>query len=356
MVNLLRTWVIAKKELHGLASEKTILLAILLQLFIAMFSSFLMVGLSAMYDPSAYGRVSGVQYGVAVAGNDTILPGLLKESPSFVPYQMDLSVALAALKERKLAAVIWVSGTLPDEKDPVTLTLYTIKNDIQSAVIEVKIKEVLLKYEDILRDVRSKRITSQPVPLTSLRPGTVNTFYEFIYGLLIPLLLFMPAIISAGLVIDLITEEYQQQTLDTLRTTPAALIEIVGGKLLACLILIPIESGLWLALLTLNGIKIASLPEILLQVTFTSAALILIAAVIALHYLDRTKAQFIFSTAAVILLLLALAFPNNPLNLIALLASGSPAPFHWAILLASGCLCILLLMIMRATVRRVSIS
>ncbi|PKL58682.1 MAG: sodium ABC transporter permease, partial [Methanomicrobiales archaeon HGW-Methanomicrobiales-4] len=220
MVNFLRTWIIAKKELRGLASEKTILLAILLQLFIAMFSSFLMVGLSAMYDPSTYGRVTGVQYGVAVAGNDTIIPQLLKDNPSFVPYQMDLSVALAALKERKLAAVIWTSGTLPEEKDPVTLTLYTIKNDIQSAVIEVKIKEVFLKYEDILREVRKNRITREPILLTSSRPVSANTFYEFIYGLLIPLLLFMPAIISAGLVIDLITEEYQQQTLDTLRTTP----------------------------------------------------------------------------------------------------------------------------------------
>ncbi len=356
LVNFLRTWIIAKKELRGLASEKTILLAILLQLFIAMFSSFLMVGLSAMYDPSTYGRVTGVQYGVAVAGNDTIIPQLLKDNPSFVPYQMDLSVALAALKERKLAAVIWTSGTLPEEKDPVTLTLYTIKNDIQSAVIEVKIKEVFLKYEDILREVRKNRITREPILLTSSRPVSANTFYEFIYGLLIPLLLFMPAIISAGLVIDLITEEYQQQTLDTLRTTPAALIEIVGGKILACLILIPAESGLWLVLLTLNGIKIASLSEILLHVTFTSAALILIAAAFALHYLDRTKAQFIFSTAAVILLLLALAFPNNPLNLIALLASGSPAPFQWIILLASGCLCIFLLVVVRETIRRASVS
>lgn len=356
LVNLFRTWIIARKELRGLASEKTILLAILLQLFIALFSSFLMVGLSAMYDPSTYGRVTGVQYGVGIAGNDTILPELIKNNPSFVPYQMDLSVALAALKERKLAAVIWTSGTRPEEKDPVTLTLYTIKNDIQSAVIEVKIKDILLKYEDILRDARSSRITRQPIPLSSYRPVSTNTFYEFIYALLIPLLLFMPAIISAGLVIDLITEEFQQQTLDTLRTTPAALIEIVGGKIVACLILIPIESGVWLVLLTLNGIKIASLPEILLQVSFSSAALILIAAVFALHYLDRTKAQFIFSTAAIILLLLALAFPNNPLNLIALLASGSPAPYHLAILLASGCLCILLLMVVRVAVRRASVS
>ena len=40
--------VVAKKEFRGLASEKTILLAVLLQVFIALFSSFLMVGLTSM--------------------------------------------------------------------------------------------------------------------------------------------------------------------------------------------------------------------------------------------------------------------------------------------------------------------
>ncbi|MDD1730503.1 MAG: ABC transporter permease [Methanospirillum sp.] len=351
-MNLHRTWVITKKELSGLANEKTILLAILLQLFIALFSSFLMVGLSAMYDPATYGSVTGIRYGVGVVGNDTVLSHLLDENPSFKAYQMDLPKALGALKERKLAAVIWTPGTLPEDKDPVSLTLYTIKNDIQSAVIEVKLKEIFLKYENLLRDVRSDRITRHPVTLTASRPVSTNTFYEFIYALLIPLLLFMPAIISAGLVIDLITEEYQQQTLDTLRTTPASLHEIVWGKIASCVILIPVESGLWLVLLSLNGIRIGSLPEILLQVIFASSALILVAAVFALWYRDRTKAQFIFSTAAVILLLLILAFPGNPLNIIALLASGSPAPFHWPVLLIFISFCVILSVMIRGAVRR----
>ena len=42
---------VAKRELAGLRAEKTILLAIGIQLFIAAFSSFLVVGLVSMYDP-----------------------------------------------------------------------------------------------------------------------------------------------------------------------------------------------------------------------------------------------------------------------------------------------------------------
>ena len=356
MVNQRLVTAIARKEIRGLTSEKTIILAILLQLFIAMFSSFLMVGLSAMYDPSVYGRITGVQYGIGFAGNDTVLFDLFSRDPSFVPYQMDPGVALGALKERQLAAVVWPSEVPPDGEDPVTVTLYTISNDIQSTVIEVKIKDILLEYEEILRDIRKDRLDFRPVTVTPSRPVAQNSFYEFIYGLLIPMLLFMPAIISAGLVIDLITEEYQEQTLDTLRTTPATLEDIVCGKILACILIIPVQVALWLVLLTINGIRIASLIEILLHVVFASTALILIAATIAVYYRDRTKAQFIFSTAVIIVLLLILAFPSNPINLIVQLAVGTAPLYHWAVMAASIAGCAILVVLVKNMIRKVEYS
>jgi ABC-type Na+ efflux pump permease subunit len=255
-----------------------------------------------------------------------------------------------------LAAVVWPSEDPPDGEDPVVVTLYTISNDIQSTVIEVKIKDILLEYEEILRDIRKDRLDFRPVSVTPSRPVAQNTFYEFIYGLLIPMLLFMPAIISAGLVIDLITEEYQEQTLDTLRTTPATLEDIVCGKILACILIIPVQVALWLVLLTINGIQIASLIEILLHVVFASTALILIAATIAVYYRDRTKAQFIFSTAVIIVLLLILAFPSNPINLIVLLAVGVAPLYHWAVMAASLAGSAILVVIVKNMIRRVEYS
>ena len=96
--------IIAKKEFRGLFNERTILLAVLLQLFIAMFSSFLMVGLTSMYDPSSLSKYSRSRYSIAYAGNESQLLTNLQTSPDFRVYQMDLSTAVAALKERKLAA------------------------------------------------------------------------------------------------------------------------------------------------------------------------------------------------------------------------------------------------------------
>ncbi|MFC6754754.1 ABC transporter permease, partial [Halorubrum tibetense] len=57
---------VARREIRGLRAEKTILLAIGIQLFIAAFSSFLVVGLVSMYDPAA---LDGAEVEVAGAGD-----------------------------------------------------------------------------------------------------------------------------------------------------------------------------------------------------------------------------------------------------------------------------------------------
>ena len=88
--------IIAKKEFSGLLSERTILLAVLLQLFVALFSSFLMVGLTSMYDPASLSQYSRFKYNVGYAGTDTDLLYTLYQSPDFRVYRMDLSTGVAA--------------------------------------------------------------------------------------------------------------------------------------------------------------------------------------------------------------------------------------------------------------------
>ena len=316
--------IIAKKEFLGLNHEKTILLAILLQLFVAMFSSFLMVGLTSMYDPSSLSTSARVRYSIAIDGANTTLDQLLAERPDFTVYRMDLSTALAALKERKLAAVMYVPPTAADAENPVQVTLYTLQNDIQTAVVQVKLKEVLLEYEKELREARSARLMVIPRDVEFPTPQRAEGFYEFVYGLLVPLLVFMPAIIAASLIIDLITEEYQHNTLETLVSTPVSFVEVVWGKVLACELLVPIQSGAWLLLLGLNGIRVANPLTILLLVSLASLALILLSALTALHYRERTAAQFIYSTALVVVILVVVAVPGNPLNVIVRTATGAP--------------------------------
>lgn len=325
-------FIITKKELRAINAEKTIILAILLQLFIAMFSSFLIVGLAAMYDPDALSEYSHQKYPVAYTGTPSPLEEMLAESGDFVVYEMDLATAVTALEERKLSAVIWVPDTAPDADDPVKITLYTIKNDIQSSVVNSKLRDVFVEYENSLRSTRADRISSEPI-VVALPPEVPGTnFYEFVYGLLIPLLIFMPAIISAALIIDLITEEFQHDTVETLISTPITFTEMVWGKVAACFVIVPVQAALWIVLMVVNGIPVAGVVPILLHVSVASLLMILLSTFVALHYRERTSAQFIFSTALVVVIIGVLALPANPANLIVLLSIGAAGSEHWIVL------------------------
>ena len=331
--------IIAKKEFRGLFNERTILLAVLLQLFIALFSSFLMVGLTSMYDPSSLSKYTRFRYNVAYAGNDSQVLEYLTTSKDFRVYKMTLSEGVAALKERKLSAVIWVPDTLPDAQEPVKITLYTLQNDLQGAIVDVKLRDIFLQYETDLRAIRADRLHDSPIPL-QIPKASGGDFYEFVYGLLIPLLVFMPAIIASALVIDLITEEYQHETLETLISTPVTFAEMVWGKALACELTVPVQAGAWIVLLMINGIAIENAGLILIHVSVTSFILILLGTLTALHYRERTAAQFIYSAALVVVMLLVLALPDNPLNLVTRLAVGTAGLEQWIVL---GVSCVIIL-------------
>jgi len=285
-----------------------------------------------MYDPEAIEGYSTVNYGVGYAGAESALIDEFEKRPDLVLHRTDLDAALRALRDRRVAAVVYVPDTPPDAEEPVMLTLYLIQNDLQSSVINVKLKEVLQGYEEELREVRADRRTSFPIGLNFPESGGGENFFEFVYGLLIPLLVLLPAVVSAALIIDLITEEYQRQTLETLMSTPVTFREMVWGKVAACAILVPVQAGAWLLLLRANGIAVNNAAPILLHVSAGGLFLILVGALVGLHYRERTSAQFIFSTALVVVFLFVLAVPYNPFNLIVRLAVDTASPVHWLVL------------------------
>lgn len=326
-----KVWIIAKKDFRDIFNEKTIVAAILLQLLIALFSSFLLVSLSAMYDPSSLSNTPGINYRVAYVGEDSGILEDMEQSRDFIVYRMGLDESVALLKERQLNAVLYVPQVDPAGEGAVLVTLYVIKNDIRTSVVTVKLKDILLDYESELRALRADRIDNPPAEIwfpESRGPG----FYEFVVGLLIPLLVFMPAIISSALVIDLITEEFQNNTLETLLSTAVTFPEVVWGKLLAAWLIVPVQSGAWLLLLALNGIMIENPVQILMHVSAGSAVLILIGAFMAIHFRERTNAQFVFSTVVVVLVLLAMAVPLNPLNLVVRLSVDTIGTIQWLML------------------------
>jgi ABC-type Na+ efflux pump permease subunit len=162
----------------------------------------------------------------------------------------------------------------------------------------------------------------------------------------------MPAIISSGLVIDLVTEEISFKTLETLKTTPLLMSEAVWGKILACTFIIPVQSTAWLILLALNKIFTAQPLLILIHVTLVSSILIVIAAFIGLYYKDRSSSQLVFSALTVVLLMISLMVVYNPIHLTGMLAAGRFNAAYLLIVAAEAIVLLLLSWILERCVNR----
>ena len=115
-----------------------------------------------------------------------------------------------------------------------------------------------------------------------------------------------------------------------------------GARCSPATVIVPVQAGAWILLLSANRIAIADPLLILLHVTLGTLLLILLGAFCALYYRERTAAQFVFSTALVVLLLLVLALPYNPLNLVARISVGTAGAMQWVVL-AVTCLAVLAL-------------
>lgn len=307
--------VIASRELRSLGQEKTIVLAIAIQVFIAAFSSFLVVGLVAMYDPST---VAGPGTTLGVAGDAS--EELLEASDAVdVPARRYPSYrdAVDAFRRGEVDAV------LDTERDgPVRVTAVAPDASLRTTRIVVQVRRVLQELERTERVERSGGLANDPLPVPE---GTRSSpFFDFTYTILIPLLMFLPVFISGSIMSDSLTEEYERGTLDLLRATPASDRNIVEGKMLAYGSIAVVQAAAWIALLHLNGIAVHRPAAILVLVAALSVAVVVLGGAIALTYRDRRRSQLVYSLSVMLLFGVATA-AANPFNAVARLAIGTPS-------------------------------
>ena len=338
-------WLVAARELATLRREKTIVLALLIQLFIAAFSSFLLVGLVSLYDPSA---VAGAGLTVGVAGNasGTVAASFAADGWRVVDYD-DGAAARDAFDAGRLDAVL-----LAEETAAGRLVIEALVPDesVRSTEIVVTLRESLEGLERQRRLVLADRLERQPVPLPDADP-TPPTF-SFTYTVLLPLLVFLPVFISGSVAADAITEELDGGTLELLRVTPLSAVEIVEGKVLAMVALAPAQVATWLGLLALNGTTVAR-PLVVLGLATAMATLLVVAgAGLALWLRDRQSAQLVYSLAVVVLFVAASALPETPPNAVATLAVGNHGPATLAVVAGYGLVAVAAFLGLRRLVAR----
>lgn len=318
----LRRWLrsqrltIAKRELRVLGREKTIVLALVIQLFIAGFSGFLVVGLVSLYDPAS---VEGLQIEAAVTGgaSDEMADAIDEQDSMSATTFEDSTEAFEAFDDGQVQAVF---ETMIRE-DRIEVVLTAPEGSLETTLVVAEGQQALRALERTQRLERSAQLSVQPLELPAESGG--NPYFDFTYTVLIPLLVFLPVFISGSITVDSITEEIDRGTLELLRVAPISLTEIVDGKALAMIAIAPIQAALWLALLAYNGVAISN-PGWLVALASASAVIVVgLAVMVSLLTVDRQPAQLLFAVGVLLLFGAASLLPGSPANTAALLAIGS---------------------------------
>jgi ABC-type Na+ efflux pump permease subunit len=313
---LRRRLVVARRDLASLSREKTIVLALLIQLFVATFSSFLVVGLAAFYDP---GTVSGNPVEAAVTGDaaDELLAASADQRGLRATRYDDATAARRDFRQGFVDAVLDVEYG-DDGRIRVDATA---SSGLRTTLVVVQVREALERLERAERAERTAYLERAPLEL----PPDVDAspYFGFAYTILLPLLIFLPVFISGSTAVDVLTEEIERGTLDLLRVTPASLVAIVDGKALGMAVLAPLQGGLWMALLSLNGIPIANPLALVVVTTALAVLLVAVGTFTGLAVAERRRAQLLYSVGILVVFGAAALLPEHPATTVALLAIDS---------------------------------
>lgn len=307
-------FILLKRELKSIAKEKTIIFAIMIQFFIASFSSVILVGIMAFYDPTSIGESTRVTIKVGVVSEtDNPLSGYLRDRDIIVNSFSDLTAAEAAFRSGQVDAVVFI----PPSRSGVTdMKLILPKLDTKKTIIMMVMDEPLKRYENYLREANGVQLKYKS------SGGSTPTTYEFLYSIIIPILMLFPALIAGSIVIDTVSEELENKTFDTLMSAPISLGQVFSAKVSAAIITAVFQIIIWAGLLRLNGIIIHRPALVLLLAAIIAATISFSAAIIALYFKDRERAQFMYSIGLVVGIGGSYFLNPSPLNLITKLAAG----------------------------------
>ncbi|MEZ3114451.1 ABC transporter permease [Halobaculum sp. MBLA0147] len=310
---------IAGREVRSLLNEKTILLALVIQLFVAAFSSFLVVGLVSLYDP---GGVGGVTIDVAVAGDDADdLVAAVEQTDGLRAREFESRELAIQAFEAAPEAVDAAMVANSDGAGGTRVRVLVPDSNIQTTVVVVQARQALRTYERAERADNEAYLEARTLELPPRM--SASPYFGFTYTVLVPLLLFLPVFIAGSITVDSLTEELDRGTMELLRVAPVTTTDIVEGKLLAAAGLAPLQAVLWMLLLSANGTPVANLPSLIGLVAGAATVVVVLGATIALTAPDRRAAQTIYSLGVLGVFGVTAVGPVNPVNVAARLAIGT---------------------------------
>ena len=313
---------IARRELGSLSREKTIVLAILIQVVIAGFSSFLVVGLTSLYDPDA--AADDVEVAVTGEEADALVAAAAEVEGLEATRYEDGEEAREAFDRGRVDAV----ATVRSSDGRIEVSASVPESSLRKTVIVVQLRAALNELERDERSERGAHLSEEPLPV----PPTVDAspYFGFSYTVLLPLLTFLPVFISGSVVVDSLTEEMERGTLELLRVTPASLTAVVDGKAGLMAALAPVQVLAWVVLLEFNDIAVANIAALFVVASALAVVAVGFAAALAFAIPVRQRAQLTYSLGALAAFTAAAGLPEHPATTVALLAIGSPTRLTFA--------------------------
>ena len=316
---------VVKKELASVARDRTITISILIQLFIASFSSGLLLGMLSLYDSDTILRFSRSRIRIGVVDSSNNILGSLISERGLQTFEFaTLSDAQDAYYQGEVLAIV---DTPRNANGLTEIKLYLPESNTVSSLVHLVLQEPLKQYENVLRTQKGINVR-----YTDLK-GRPSTSFEFVYSVLIPLLMFFPAFVSGSMTADSLTEEVENNTLQTLLSAPLTLHGMVGAKIISSVILSILQCIAWLTLLQWNGVAIQNTGWILLLAVVVAGITSTFAALSAVLLKDRERSQFIYS----LLLLTAVASSTllnlSPIVTLSRLALGDAYTSGWNVLI-----------------------
>jgi len=313
------------RELKSVRKEKTIMFAILIQFFIASFSSVLLVGLMAFYDPDSIGNNTQVTINVGTLGStDRQFVDIMRQNNLRVYRFSDVDKAEAAFKRSSIDCIAY---TPESDSNTVDMKLVLPDMDARATVVLMILKGPLKQYENYLREQNGINMNYSDMG------GKPYTTYEFLYTVIIPVLMFFPAFVAGSMLIDTVSEEIEGKTMATLLSSPVSLTQVLGAKAVAAIVLAVIQCVLWSCLLRLNNFEIQNLGIVLFFAVIVAVIVTLISLLISVLFHDRERSQFVYSITVVVAVGLSFFLNPSPFSIISRLATGDSFLSVWQILL-----------------------
>jgi len=320
----MKAHIVFDHELRGMLRERSFVFMVLLELLLVSSSGLLSIGYVIMTSPeasSALGRLGSLIYVGVVSDTREAFASAFEGSSVHYVFYDSMASAMQDFRDGVIDAV--VLGDIAGGTEPSVLTVTLPSNSPKAPLTKLAIKKVLVNMESGLRQEKlnlyAPEVELASYRIMGYRPQGRQAEIYFVFTL--PLLLFLPCIISGSLIIDSLTQDFESKRILNLVCAPLTSGEAVFGKAMACVVVSVAQSATWLMVLTIAFVNPENHIPLIVTCALYSVIFTNIGAVIALHVKKMRASQVLYTFAS----MSAISMYSPFANVHPLLLSFSPA-------------------------------